>query len=75
MITNDARTYRAAGWFVAAGWVIAWGQRAGNLAGDIYLEERTDATRYTIAFDRLVAAALHPDDSVRLVGQAADALT
>ena len=46
-----------------------------TLAGDIYLEERTDVTRYTIAFDRLLAAALHPDDSVRLVEQAADALT
>jgi transcriptional regulator with XRE-family HTH domain len=46
-----------------------------TLAGDIYLEERTDVTRYTIAFDRLLAAALHPDDSVRLVEQATDALT
>jgi hypothetical protein len=46
-----------------------------TLAGDIYLEERTDVTRYTIAFDRLLAAALHPDDSVRLVEQAAGALT
>jgi transcriptional regulator with XRE-family HTH domain len=46
-----------------------------TLAGDIYLEERTDVTRYTIAFDRLLAAALHPDDSMRLVEQAAGALT
>ena len=46
-----------------------------TLAGDIYLEERADVTRYTIAFDRLLAAALHPDESVRLVEQAADALT
>jgi Domain of unknown function (DUF5753) len=35
-----------------------------TLAGDIYLEERSDVNRYTLAFDRLVAAALHPDDSV-----------
>ena len=34
-----------------------------TLAGDIYLEERSDVNRYTLAFDRLLAAALHPDDS------------
>ena len=44
-----------------------------TLAGDIYLEERTDVDRYTLAFDRLLAAALHPDDSVRLIEQAARA--
>jgi hypothetical protein len=31
--------------------------------------------RYTLAFDRLLAAALHPDESVRLVQHAADAMT
>jgi transcriptional regulator with XRE-family HTH domain len=41
-----------------------------TLAGDIYLEERADVSRYTLAFDRLLAAALHPDDSVRLIEQA-----
>jgi transcriptional regulator with XRE-family HTH domain len=46
-----------------------------TLAGDIYLEERSDVNRYTLAFDRLVAAALHPDDSVQLIEQAASALT
>jgi hypothetical protein len=46
-----------------------------TLAGDIYLEERSDVNRYTLAFDRLVAAALHPDDSVRLIEQAADTMT
>jgi transcriptional regulator with XRE-family HTH domain len=46
-----------------------------TLAGDIYLEDRADVNRYTIAFDRLLAAALPPDDSVRLVEQAADALS
>lgn len=46
-----------------------------TLAGDLYLEARTDVTRYTLAFDRLLAAALHPDDSMRLVEQVADALT
>jgi hypothetical protein len=30
--------------------------------------------RYTIAFDRLVAAALHPDESVQLIEQVADAM-
>jgi transcriptional regulator with XRE-family HTH domain len=42
-----------------------------TLAGDIYLEERTDVDRYTLAFDRLLAAALHPDDSLALVEAAA----
>jgi transcriptional regulator with XRE-family HTH domain len=46
-----------------------------TLAGDIYLEERSDVNRYTLAFDRLVAAALHPDDSVQLIEQAAGTLT
>ena len=46
-----------------------------TLAGDLYLEERADVDRYTLAFDRLLAAALHPDDSVRLVQQAAAAMT
>jgi hypothetical protein len=31
--------------------------------------------RYTLAFDRLVAAALHPDDSVHLIEQAASSST
>ncbi|MGH3285203.1 MAG: helix-turn-helix domain-containing protein [Streptosporangiaceae bacterium] len=46
-----------------------------TLAGDIYLEERSDVDRYTLAFDRLRAAALHPDDSVQLVEQMASSLT
>ena len=46
-----------------------------TLAGEIYLEERTDVNRYTLAFDRLLAAALHPDESVQLIEQAADAMT
>jgi transcriptional regulator with XRE-family HTH domain len=46
-----------------------------TLAGDLYLEERSDVDRYTLAFDRLLAAAMHPDDSVRLVQQAAGTLT
>jgi transcriptional regulator with XRE-family HTH domain len=46
-----------------------------TLAGDIYLEAPTDVDRYTLAFARLLAAALPPDDSVRLVRQAADTMT
>jgi hypothetical protein len=45
-----------------------------TLAGDIYLE-RPDVDRYTLAFDRLVAAALHPDDSVQLIEHLASSLT
>jgi len=46
-----------------------------TLAGDIYLEERSDVNRYTLAFDRLRAASLHPDDSVQMIEQAASTLT
>ncbi len=46
-----------------------------TLAGDIYLEERSDVNRYTLAFDRLRAASLDPDDSVQLIEQAASTLT
>jgi hypothetical protein len=46
-----------------------------TLAGNIYLEERSDVNRYTLAFDRLRAAVLHPDDSVQLIGQVASSLT
>lgn len=44
---------------------------AETLAGDIYLEERADVTRYTIAFERLLAVAMSPDESVRLIEQVA----
>ena len=46
-----------------------------TLAGDIYLEERSDVNRYTLAFDRLPAAGLHPDDSVQLIEQVASTMT
>jgi transcriptional regulator with XRE-family HTH domain len=46
-----------------------------TLAGDIYLEQRSDVDRYTLAFDRLRAASLHPDDSVQLIEQVASTLT
>lgn len=45
-----------------------------TLAGDIYLEKRKDIDRYMIAFERLLAAALHPDESATLIQQAADDL-
>ena len=45
-----------------------------TLAGDISLEEGSDVARYTIAFDRLVAAALHPDDSVQMIERLARTL-
>jgi transcriptional regulator with XRE-family HTH domain len=45
-----------------------------TLAGDIYLEERSDVNRYTLAFDRLLAGSLHPDDSVQLIEQAASTM-
>jgi len=31
--------------------------------------------RYTLAFDRLWAASLHPDDSVQMIEQVASTLT
>jgi Domain of unknown function (DUF5753) len=45
-----------------------------TLAGDIYLEEHSDVNRYTLAFDRLVAAALHPDNSVQMIERLASTL-
>jgi Domain of unknown function (DUF5753) len=45
-----------------------------TLAGDIYLEEHSDVNRYTLAFDRLLAAALHPDDSMQLIERLASTL-
>ena len=45
-----------------------------TLAGDIYLEERSDVNCYTLAFDRLLAAALHPDNSVQLIEQVASTM-
>ena len=45
-----------------------------TLAGDIYLEESSDVNRYTLAFDRLRAASLHPDDSVQMIERLARTL-
>jgi transcriptional regulator with XRE-family HTH domain len=46
-----------------------------TLAGDIYIEDALDVNRYTLAFERLLAAALHPDESVKLIEQAASTMT
>jgi transcriptional regulator with XRE-family HTH domain len=45
-----------------------------TLAGDIYLEERSDVNRYTLAFERLLAASLHPDESVQMIERLARTL-
>jgi Domain of unknown function (DUF5753) len=45
-----------------------------TLAGDMYLEERSDVNRYTLAFERLLAASLHPDDSVQMIERLARTL-
>jgi hypothetical protein len=45
-----------------------------TLAGDMLLEERSDVNRYTLAFERLLAASLHPDDSVQMIERLARTL-
>lgn len=46
-----------------------------SLPEGLYLEGAGDVARYTLAFDRLLAAALHPDDSVALIQRVADAIS
>jgi transcriptional regulator with XRE-family HTH domain len=41
----------------------------------LYLDDRQDVARFILAFERLLAAALHPDRSIDLIQEAADALT
>ncbi|WP_239377642.1 DUF5753 domain-containing protein [Frankia sp. Cj5] len=43
--------------------------------GSLYLEETPHVTRYTLMFDHLIAKALDPDESRRLIAQVADELT
>lgn len=45
-----------------------------NQAGSVYLEEDAQVDRYSQTFDHLIARALSPEDSVRMIGEAADAL-
>ncbi|RAY11771.1 transcriptional regulator [Actinomadura craniellae] len=44
-----------------------------SLPDGVYLEGASDIARFMIAFDRLLAAALHPDQSVTLIQRIADA--
>ena len=46
-----------------------------TLAGESTSKSVRMWSRYTLAFDRLVAAALHPDESALLIEQAAHAMT
>jgi transcriptional regulator with XRE-family HTH domain len=41
----------------------------------LYLDEPADVGRFMLAFDRLLAAALHPDESIALIQEAADAVS
>ena len=41
----------------------------------LYLEGPNDIQAFMLAFDRLLAAALHPDDSISLIQRTADAYT
>ncbi|MER6817694.1 helix-turn-helix transcriptional regulator [Spirillospora sp. NPDC000708] len=41
----------------------------------VYLEGASDVAAYILAFDRLLAAALHPDESISLIQRVADAST
>jgi transcriptional regulator with XRE-family HTH domain len=45
-----------------------------QLTSSFYFEEEIDTYRYTLAFDRLIAAALDPDKSLDLVSQTAEKL-
>ncbi len=43
-----------------------------SMAGDLFLEEETDVSRYTLLFDHLRAVALSPDASASLITSAAE---
>lgn len=43
--------------------------------GSLYLEETPHVERYTLMFDHLIAKALDPDESRRLIAQVAEGLT
>ena len=46
-----------------------------NQAGSLYLEEETEIDRYTRMFSHLIAKALDPDESRRLIARIAADLT
>lgn len=45
-----------------------------NMTSDLYVEREADVYRYTMAFDRLRAIALRPDDSAALITARADTI-
>ena len=45
-----------------------------HMTSNIYVEQEADVYRYTLAFDRLLALALEPDESARLIARLAEAL-
>ncbi len=42
-----------------------------SMAGDLFLEQETEVSRYIVMFEHLRAAALRPDDSIALLAAAA----
>jgi Domain of unknown function (DUF5753) len=46
-----------------------------TIAGDLYLERESEIEVCTIAFERLCASALSPDDSLALIANAAEEYT
>jgi hypothetical protein len=44
-----------------------------NIPDGVYLEAASDVEAFMLAFDRLRAAALHPDESISLIQRVADA--
>lgn len=45
-----------------------------NMTSDLYVEREADVYRYGLAFDRLRALALTPEESARLLGERADSI-
>ena len=45
-----------------------------SLAGDLFLEQETEISRYIVMFEHLRAAALRPDDSIALLSAGANDL-
>ena len=43
-----------------------------SMAGDLFLEQETEVSRYIVMFEHLRAAALRPDDSIALLAAAAN---
>jgi hypothetical protein len=43
-----------------------------SMAGDLFLEEETEISRYIVMFEHLRAAALRPDESISLLAAIAE---